>query len=698
MRHEPLGPRPERITRGRAYPPLHQVQAADDDDLEMIARDFPIAMADPRSLPSRDAAEAAIRETMSISDIREALLSPLEVETPTEQQSSSRRDSRDSRDLHIFSGAATVAAPAGGLRRASSPPATDRTNDDHDSARAVGADGQPGSGDDHSPGSPTQSHGQLGTDFMRNVPLVPGIPQNCVKAGSTKFSLLGLLVLLAVTCSAVLNWWRHAVYVEEVPLRQKADVTLNLKNCGVSFVEFDGPESYIRVKSWMHYRISSQADVPVIRKGPEGQVHVLLHMSNFDPWYKCAAEFHLAKGFAFGALNLIFAPADRYVRVESHVPIRGDSIAVDAFHAYVRLSSVEAKSARFILGAGHLYIELDGPAAAYSNTPISIVSRTAEVHLVSLYPLSLSMGADTAAASLFRATGNVNVSVSEDGKGGGYAKALLHPADVSSLFAGLMSIKVDIEAEQSAVYATSRGAKEDAEWPMHTWAGREQQKKPHMDPYSLLRVQSALQWLQEDPAAPWIILVDQAGVSHPGSWRILSSNAYLRSVYWFVVLSGGMLQPRILHLPVQTRGLFCRGHIDEEDDTLPDIVTSSEESLLQSLANFFTPTEKAKPLSKRQSLFLAKAVSDDIEEGSAPLEEREYHGQQHSRPGTGASKGFLEGLASAAAVGGAALAGPAAAYPGASGPSTHQATRVGNSRFMLSDLTSASWARRNYGF
>ncbi|KAL8450967.1 hypothetical protein Emag_002969 [Eimeria magna] len=599
-----MGPPADRITHGRAYGPLRQVHAGNDEDLEVLARGFPAsAAADARNLPSRNAAEAAAREASGGGDtsLRQGppLLSPLEVTTPTEPRSSARRAAQG---FPSFLGVAYVAAAAGRRRRGASPPVTGRSEE----GRRTGDIEGHGRGL-NSPSNLAQSHGQLGTDFMRTVPQVPGIPQNGVKAGSTLFSLLGLIALLAITCSLVFSWSRQAVFVGRMPLQQKADVMLNLKNCDVTFLPAEGQETYLEIKSWMQNRITSQADIPVLRKSPDGHVHVLLHMTTYDPWFKCSVDFHLASDFFFGSLSLAFAPADRYVQVEAKdISLKGNSIDVDAFHAYVRLNSVEFKSTSFVLGAGHLYLQLDGPAGAYSNAPVSIVSRTAELHLVSLYPLSITMAADTAAASLLRATGKVHVSVSGDGRGGGLAKALLHPADVSSLFAGLMSIKVNIEAEQSALYATSRGAKEDAEWPMHTWAGWEQQKKPHMDSYSLLRVQSTLQWLKEDSAAPWIVLVDHAGIAHSGNWRVLSSNAYLRSVYWFVVLSGGMLKPRILHLPVQTRGLFCRGRIDEEDDTLPDIVTSSEESLLKSLASFFFPKETSTSLSRRQGRFLER--------------------------------------------------------------------------------------------
>ncbi|KAL8270368.1 hypothetical protein Esti_005692 [Eimeria stiedai] len=629
-----MRPPTDRITRGRAYGPLRQVHAGNDEDMDVLARGFPASTAaGARNLPSRNAAEAAVREAWGADTSTRhdpSSLSPLEVTTPTEPRTSARRAAQGSAS---FLGVAYVAAAAGRKRRGGSPPSTGRSEQGGDEADTEGHG--PGRS---SPNNLAQSHGQLGTDFMRTVPQVPGIPQNGVKAGSTVFSLLGLIVLLVVTSTLVFTWSRQAVFMGRMALQPKADVMLNLKNCDVSFLQAEGQESYLEVKSWMQNRITSQADIPVLRKSPDGHVHVLLHMTTFDPWYKCSVDFYLAKTFSFGSLNLAFAPADRYVQVEAHtIPLRGNSIVVDAFHAYIRLHSVEFKSTSFVVGAGHLYLQLDGPAGAYSNSPVSIVSRTAELHLVSLYPLSISMSAGTAAASLLRATGKVHVSVSENGSGGGLAKALLQPADVSSLFAGFMSIKVNIEAEQSALYATSRGAKEDAEWPMHTWAGWEQQKKPHMDSYSLLRVQSTLQWLKEDSSAPWIVLVDQAGIAHPGNWRVISSNAYLRSVYWFVVLSGGMLKPRILHLPVQTRGLFCRGHIDEEDDTLPDIVTSSEESLLQSLSNFFFPKETSTSLSRRQGRFLEKTDKEAPAAGDAGQEETHQDdaeaSQQEGAPG-----------------------------------------------------------------
>ncbi|CDJ37889.1 EF hand domain-containing protein, putative [Eimeria tenella] len=188
---------------------------------------------------------------------------------------------------------------------------------------------------------------------------------------------------------------------------------------------------------------------------------------------------------------------------------------------------------------------------------------------------------------------------------------------------------------------------------MHTWAGVDQQRKPHLDHYSLLRVRSALQWLREDPAAPWIIRVDQAGLDHPGSWRVLSSNAYLRSVYWFVLLSGGMLQPRVLHLPLQTRGLFCRGHIDQQDDVLPDIITSSEDSLLQSLLSFLWPKQKVKSISRRPGRFLEPASPPPDAPG----------GPQGAPLSSGTDAPHAQHAPAPAAAAAAAAAAPAAILP-----------------------------------
>ncbi|CDJ45379.1 hypothetical protein, conserved, partial [Eimeria tenella] len=479
-----MEPRPERITRGRIYTPLRQVSPGDEEDLELLSREYPstaaaaaaaAAAADPRSLPSKDAAAAAILHASHHGD---SLRGPLEMETPLDSQGS-RRELGPLRSLATFVGppaftAAAAAAAAARGRRSSSLSESGRGAPSEEGGAPYDWRGPPGG---PSESGPLHSQGQLGTDFMRNVPQVPGIPQNCVKGGSTLFSLLGLLLFLLLCCSFALQWWGEAVFAEEVTLEPEGDVTLNLKNCGVAFRASGGPRSFLRVRAWLQERAASQAGAPVLRRGPQGQLQVLLHMGNFDPWHKCSVDFHLAPGFRFGALALLFAPADRYIRVSAEVPLRGASFFMEAFHAYVQLRSVEARAMRFTLSAGHLYLELDGPAAAYSSSPIAIVSRTAQVHVVSLYPLSVSMSAETAASSLFRATGSVRVALpsssSSSGSSGsrGEARALLQPADVAALFAGLMSIHLDIDAEESAVYATSRGAHEDPEWPMHTWAG-----------------------------------------------------------------------------------------------------------------------------------------------------------------------------------------------------------------------------------
>ncbi|CDJ33784.1 EF hand domain-containing protein, putative [Eimeria mitis] len=162
---------------------------------------------------------------------------------------------------------------------------------------------------------------------------------------------------------------------------------------------------------------------------------------------------------------------------------------------------------------------------------------------------------------------------------------------------------------------------------MHAWAGREQQQQPHLDSYSQQQIEGALGALKEDASTPWVLLLEQAGLpaapaaaaaapaaaaaaaaaaagERRGGWMVLSSNAYLRSVYWFVLLSAGLLQPHIIRIPIQVRGLFCRFNIDKGIDILPDIVAAAEESLLSSLLRWLLPKETAVPLSNKPSFFM----------------------------------------------------------------------------------------------
>lgn len=602
---------------------MQPMQHIEDDDTEHFSGDFPSTSAaaaaaaslSNRKFQSRDNAREKVRPSSLEEMYGEPLLTPAcggsgrDITTNMQNRTDSQKGS-----IPSFAGVALVAAAAHRRRRSS----TSSLHSKEETASLNTAGNGSQSNEVHDSSIGIHSHGQLGTDFMRNVPQVPGVPQNVVRSGNTMFSLIGLLFLIVATIGWARRWYGENVYVEEMNLDRGVDVSLSLKNCAVDFVESNRNYSYVKVEAWMQMRIPRQNKMPVFRRGQDASVHILLHMSSYDPFYKCLLKFNLTPDFYFGSLTMMFVPADRYVRVDADVPVKArDSLMLEAFHAYVSFQSVEAKSASFSLGAGHLNLAFDGPAKSYSNMPISIISRTAAISISSVYPLSISMDADTARSSLFRATGRISVSPDvANGDQEVSVSALLQPAEVSSIFAGLMSIKVNIDAELSSVYATSRGIGEDVSQPMHTWVGKEHQEKPHLDPYSLQRFESALQWLSEDASAPWVIVIEQVGIFNTGNWKVLSSNAYLRAVYWFVVLSGGMLQPRILHLPLHMRGLFCRGYMGEESETFPEIVTSSEDSLLQSFMNFFLPKEEIKSLRSRGKNLRAPSFESE----SAPMD------------------------------------------------------------------------------
>lgn len=97
-----------------------------------------------------------------------------------------------------------------------------------------------------------------------------------------------------------------------------------------------------------------------------------------------------------------------------------------------------------------------------------------------------------------------------------------------------------------------------AQMELLTWSGTEQLDQPHLLAYSASLVRNVHQWIMFQPASPWVGLLNPLGAYIPeGVWRVVSSDAFLTGNNWFVLFSGGLLQPRIKRIQVSRRHLMC---------------------------------------------------------------------------------------------------------------------------------------------
>lgn len=89
---------------------------------------------------------------------------------------------------------------------------------------------------------------------------------------------------------------------------------------------------------------------------------------------------------------------------------------------------------------------------------------------------------------------------------------------------------------------------------LDTWAGSSQLKAFHITSNDEKLLEELVQFLRDDAGSPWVIELRLLGSQSlpDGVWRILSSSAYFRSNIWFVLFSGGMLNPRTKNSYVST--------------------------------------------------------------------------------------------------------------------------------------------------
>lgn len=89
--------------------------------------------------------------------------------------------------------------------------------------------------------------------------------------------------------------------------------------------------------------------------------------------------------------------------------------------------------------------------------------------------------------------------------------------------------------------------------PLNLWAGVEQMATPHLVETYKQRLSDVAPWLQESVGTAFAVIISVLGERIPvGLWRFLSSPAFLGTNNWFIIFSGGMLNPRTLRLKVRT--------------------------------------------------------------------------------------------------------------------------------------------------
>lgn len=290
-------------------------------------------------------------------------------------------------------------------------------------------------------------------------------------------------------------------------------------------------------------------------------------MQRYNLYFQCVVRFYLTPGFKFDRLIVSYVPDVGYVDISSTVPIRANEVIIDAFHAFIHLESLEAKKIRIHVGDGNLKFRLDGDQAGYdyyAKDAVVINSRMAPVTLESSIPVDITMTNDVAARALLRGAGISVTEASED-----KMTAVIFSSEFSSFSAVFNSISVQMLGVEAPLYITGRKRTEDAQsvtmhsifqflflffsqLTLNTWAGVEQIADPHFLPSSLSRISSIRPWVDQAPNAPWTAVAHVSGEYIPkGLWKFLSSAAYLGSNNWFVLFSGGMLNPRKLSIQVR---------------------------------------------------------------------------------------------------------------------------------------------------
>eukprot|EP00923_Selenidium_pygospionis_P043284 GHVN01074676.1.p1 GENE.GHVN01074676.1~~GHVN01074676.1.p1 ORF type:complete len:814 (-),score=139.02 GHVN01074676.1:16-2457(-) len=428
---------------------------------------------------------------------------------------------------------------------------------------------------DGAAGNEKQVEGPLAVEYVKNVPIAYGIPVAPVSAGVPLVAMIIFLVLLMTIAAGMVFYVERFVVNTAIPISHNLNVTMSLRNCAVHFHPVEGDQSYVTVRYWasknalwgwgsMDDRVLNPISFP-----NEDHMAIYAHMAQYDPYFQCSISMSLADGYQFRALKIKYGTGQHYMEIQSDVTIKAESINIDAHHAYITLKNLESPHVNLHIGDGNLQFEVDGPLEAYKAQEGSLVitSVNAPVSLHSSQPLKLIMNGDIGTRSLLKGEG---IYVEGGEEKNSKATGLIYTGDWSYLGASDNAVPIIIKGAQASLYATARPVGQDvASTTYNAWAGIKQMEEPSFLPDSDEKMAGIEKFIQETPAAPWAVQLSLLGEYLPdGIWRFLSSDAYYGANIWFVLFTGGVLDPRRLRLKVHILGLYCR---NEKEDPAFDL-------------------------------------------------------------------------------------------------------------------------------
>lgn len=338
--------------------------------------------------------------------------------------------------------------------------------------------------------------------------------------------------------------------------------------------------------SWKDYKEYCDSSPRPWNFNNDSNLSIKLHQTNTGDYFQCSINFFLANNFQFDELSVKFVPSSTYMRVSSSIPIKAKSLFhLEALHGTFDLKDVYSPNISLTISDGWASIDLPNLQDS-GRRNVFIESRGAPIYINSRTPIVVTMPVRIAELAVFRAE-HVKVkleSKSNDLDGHGYYKtasvvATLNPDSSfldNKLSGSSINTRINIQGSIPPVYINAYSNFESSSDfnnisdELITWAGRHQWKDPHLLAFSKSRFNGFSKWLQEDLASPWVLYINVLGNrEYPrGTWKAVSSRAFIRDPYALVLLSGGLLMPRIYTLFIHILGLRCMvpvSHSDLED-------------------------------------------------------------------------------------------------------------------------------------
>ncbi|EEA08137.1 EF hand family protein [Cryptosporidium muris RN66] len=318
----------------------------------------------------------------------------------------------------------------------------------------------------------------------------------------------------------------------------------------------------------------------------ETDLNIKLHQFNNAEYFQCSINFFVSNNFLFDNIHIRFVPSSSYMHVSSNTPLYvKSSLHLEALHAVFNFKEIYSPNITTTISDGWVSFDISTPKNGIENKFIFIESRGAPVYINSKVPINLSMPTRIANMAQLRAN-NIKVRIEKyhglyNTQFYGKFKCLvahLTPSQYSGI--SLLSknfLNINIEGNNPPSYITVHNL--NADDPLKIWAGKEQWKDPHLLSFSKLRFDNFAKWLQEDLAGPWVLYINILGNDEypKGTWKAVSSKAFIKNSFGLILLSGGLLKPRSYSLYIHVLGLQCLVPIVNSDLEDLDVITIDNE-------------------------------------------------------------------------------------------------------------------------